>query len=346
MRSDGNVRVQFNLPENVAMSLYAMECLDAFGDTLRVGDHVPEPSMRRQGNLFLTDDDGIEAAHAGLATQRQLGADAVWLDMDEVTARYPALESDVLAGGTFGPNDGSVDPAAVVEGYRRRSVADGARSIHAEAASLEIAEGVASGVRLVDGSKVQADVIVVASGAWSTGLLATAGVTIPVDPVMRTVYVVAVDVDGGDHLPSVFLPSGVYLLPEHDGTFLVSWSMDDDPVGFDFTPAPRSRFTDVIWPELVRCLPAFDRLDVVGSWAGLYAQNRLDSNAIIGEWPTVGGLWLATGFSGHGFQHCHGVGRHLAESITGAGTSLDLRRLGPERVVAREPLLEHVGRII
>ncbi|MGB8361914.1 MAG: FAD-binding oxidoreductase, partial [Acidimicrobiia bacterium] len=137
-----------------------------------------------------------------------------------------------------------------------------------------------------------------------------------------------------------------YVLPESDGSFLMAWSTDADPIGFDFTPAPRARFYDVIWPALAEILPAFDRLEVMRSWAGLYAQNRLDANGIIGQWPLIDGLFLATGFSGHGFQQCHAVGRYLAELITGTTPTLDLSRLGPGRILDGEPLLEHAGRII
>jgi FAD-dependent oxidoreductase domain-containing protein 1 len=346
MLSDGNVRIQFNLAENIAISMYAMECLDVFAETMAVGDFSPNPMMQEQGNLFLVDETGRDDAMAGLAVQQRLGCDAVWLDMREIADRFPAAASDSLVGGTFGPRDGSVDPTAVVEGYKRKSLADGVKTIRGTVASLATSGDGIAGVRLQDGSSVEAEVVVVCAGAWSTALLATIGVTIPVDPVMRTVYVVAADVEDGDALPSLFLPSGVYAIREHGGTFFVGWSTDDDPVGFDFTPAPRSRFYDVIWPELVAVLPAFERLDVVRSWAGLYAQNRLDANAIIGEWPGIDGLYQATGFSGHGFQQCHAVGRHLAELITGRMPSLDLSRLGPERVIAGEPLLESASRII
>ncbi|MFZ0625693.1 MAG: FAD-binding oxidoreductase [Acidimicrobiia bacterium] len=346
MLSDGNVRIQFNLEENVAISIYAMECLDTFAGEMTVDGHVPEPQMRRQGNLFLVDEPGKADAMAGLATQQRLGCDAVWLDMAAIGARHPALASDHLIGGTFGPRDGSVDPNAVVEGYRRMAISRGAHPVNGTVESLALANGRVTGARLGDGSLIEADVMVVAAGAWSADLLATAGVSIPVDPVMRTVYVVAGEVEGSGSLPSVFLPSGVYIIPEHDRTFLIAWSTDDDPVGFDFTPAPRSKFYDVIWPELASNLPAFDRLEVVRSWAGLYAQNRLDANAIIGEWPDIGGLFLATGFSGHGFQQCHAVGRYLAELVTESIPSLDLRRLGPDRILSGEPLMEHAGRII
>lgn len=346
MLSDGNVRIQFNLEENIAMSRYAMECLETWAEDMAVDGFSPDPRMRKQGNLFLVDETGREEALAGLAVQQRLGCDSHWVDMEDLAARFPALASDQLVGGTFGPSDGSVDPTAVVDGYRRKAITAGAEAMTASVGSLLVSGDRATGVLLRDGTTVDADVVVVCAGAWSTELLATAGVSIPVEPVMRTVYVVAGEVAGGGNLPSVFLPSGVYVLPEHDQTFLIAWSTDDDPVGFDFSPAPRSRFYEVIWPALATVLPAFDRLEVVRSWAGLYAQNRLDANAIIGEWPSIAGLYQATGFSGHGFQQCHAVGRHLAELICGRTPTLDLGRLGPERILTGRPYREHAGRII
>jgi FAD-dependent oxidoreductase domain-containing protein 1 len=344
--SDGNVRIQFNLEENIAISRFAMQTLETFSDDFSLGEFVPDPQMRKQGNLFLVDEAGRDAAVLGLATQQAMGCDSEWLDKSVVEARFPALVSDGLVGGTYGPNDGSVDPNAVIEGYRRNAIAEGARATAADVISVTARHDRVTGVALADGSSLDSALVVVCAGAWSPSLLETAGVAIPVEPVMRTVYVVAGDVVGGDSLPSVFLPSGVYVLPENDGTYLIAWSTDDDPVGFDFTPAPRSRFYEVIWPELASSLPAFDRLEVIRSWAGLYAQNRLDANAIIGEWPGIKGLFQATGFSGHGFQQCHAVGRHLAELIAEREPSLDLSRLGPQRILDNQPLLEHAGRII
>ncbi len=346
MLSDGNVRIQFNLEENVAISKYAMEVLETFPEVMAVGEFTPDPQMRKQGNLFLVDADGKEEALAGLATQQRLGCDSEWLDIDEIGRRFPALASHDLVGGTLGPHDGSVDPHAVVEGYRRQAIRNGVAVQTGEVGSIVVDADRVTGVTVIDGSTISANTVVVCAGAWSRDLLATAGVEIPVEPVMRTVYVVAGEVAGGDRLPSVFLPSGVYVIPESDGTFFIAWSTEDDPVGYDFTPAPRSRFYDLIWPELAGTLPAFDRLEVIRSWAGLYAQNRLDANAIVGEWPGIDGLHLATGFSGHGFQQCHAVGRHLAETIAGSPPSLDLSRLGPGRILEDRPLREHAARII
>jgi FAD-dependent oxidoreductase domain-containing protein 1 len=345
MLSDGNVRVQFDLAENIEISRYGMQVLETFADDMAVDGSRPDVSLDRQGNLFLVPAEGEERARAALERQVALGAEVEWLDGPEIARRWAPYRSEVV-GGTFGPRDGSVDPSAVVSGYRQAAARAGVEFVHDTASSILVGDGGVEGIVSAGGGIRKARAVVVAAGAWSTDLLATAGVEIPVDPIMRTVYVVRTDVGRGVRLPSVFLPSGVYVIPEHEDTFLVAWSRPDDPVGFDFTPAPRSRFYETIWPELVGVLPAFDRLEVVRSWAGLYAHNRLDANAIVGEWPGIRGLFQATGFSGHGYQQCHAVGRHLAELITGRPTTLDLSRLGPERVVANEPLFEHAGRII
>lgn len=342
--SDGNVRVQFNLEENVAMSLYAFEVLSEFGQTMAVDHHRPDISRRGHGNLFLVDSEGEAQARAGLELQQRMGGQVEWLAMDKVRSRFPELDSPRLIGGTFGSGDGPVDPGAVTRGYQRAAADRGVEFEEGEISGLITSEGCVGGVGLGDGSVVEADVVVVCAGAWSTQLLATAGVEIPVDPVMRTVYVVASDV--GHDLPSFFLPAGLYVLPESAGRYLMAWSRPDDPIGFDFTPADRTRFYEVLWPELFGYLPAFDRLEVVGSWAGLYEQNRLDHNAILGEWPHLSGLYQATGFSGHGFQQCHAVGRYLGELICEHPISLDLSRLGCDRILAARPLREYAGRII
>ncbi len=343
--SAANVRVQFNLEENIRISQYALEVLDTFADDMALGGFRPEVSARHHGNLFLTLEEHKADAMAGLETQKALGCDVSWLDGAEVERRWPVFAGHGCAGATFGPRDGSVDPSAVLSGYRRNAAARGVEYVEADVDSLLRDEDRIRGVQLVGGEVVEAPVVLNCAGAWSPALLEAIGVAIPVLPMMRNIFVVETPLQWEGTIPSVFLPSGVYLLPEHDGSFLAGWSQPDDPVGFDFV-FRRARFYDLIWPELVEGLPAFDRLEVAGGWAGLYAVNTFDGNAIVGEWPEVHGLHVCTGFSGHGFQQCHAVGRYLAELVLGRDHALDLTRLGPRRIIDGEPLREHSGRII
>lgn len=345
LRSDGNLRVQFNLEENVRMSLYMFDLLDTFADDMAIGDWRPDPAPQYQGNLFLSDEEGLAAAREGLELQRSLGCDVVWLDPDEIAERWPAYRTHAgVVGGVFGPRDGPIDPTAVLEGLRRNADRLGATYLADEVTEIITDGDRVTGVQLAGGDRLEAEVVINCAGGWSAQLAATAGVDIPVEPVMRTVYVVETPFDVGS-LPSIFAPSGLYVLPEGAATSQIAWSTEDDPVGFDFTFRRRA-FEEVVWPELLRVLPAFDACKVVGGWCGLYAMNTLDHNAILGEWPQLPGLWLATGFSGHGFQHTPAMGRYLAERITGQPVTLDLGRLGPQRILDGTPVREHAGRII
>jgi glycine/D-amino acid oxidase-like deaminating enzyme len=140
-------------------------------------------------------------------------------------------------------------------------------------------------------------------------------------------------------LPLTVLPSGLYFRTETGNQILLGKSMDEDPVGFDFS-WDETRFMEILWPELAEFVPAFDTAKLVRGWAGLYAVNTLDSNAILGEWPELKGFFLANGFSGHGLQQAPAVGRYISELITGKTPSLDLSIFGPERILENKPLKE------
>jgi len=81
-------------------------------------------------------------------------------------------------------------------------------------------------------------------------------------------------------------------------------------------------------------------------WAGMYARNTLDGNGLIGEWPELKGLYFANGFSGHGLQQGHAIGRYLSEQMLGLDLSLDISILGPGRVLTNTPVFENPHRLI
>ncbi|NXU67774.1 FXRD1 protein, partial [Horornis vulcanius] len=100
-------------------------------------------------------------------------------------------------------------------------------------------------------------------------------------------------------------------------------------------------FQEKIWPRLAQRVPAFESLRVRGSWAGYYDYNTFDQNGVLGPHPRLENLFLAAGFSGHGLQHAPAAGRALAELlIKGRYETLDLRRLGWDRLVEGKPLEE------
>lgn len=343
--SDGNIRLQFNLKENILISLYGLQALAAFPEEMAIGERQPKIDFRQQGNLFLSDEENKPAAQSSLAMQERLNCQVSWLEPGEIRARFPLLDTTGIAGGTFGALDGTMDPYAVLMGFKNKAVDLGAEYLPAEVTTILKSGSQVTGARLADGTQIHSGVVVNCAGAWCAKLAATAGVHLPVEPVMRSVYSIEAADEPENIYPLTVFPSGLYLIQEHGNRFLISKSFEDDPVGYDFT-WKRSTFEDRIWPELVDYVPSFDRLKIVGGWAGLYAVNRFDGNAILGEWPELSGFWLANGFSGHGFQECHAVGRFLSERIRGVQPSLDLSIFSPKRILEDRPVYEGYRKLV
>lgn len=343
--SDGNIRLQFNIKENILISLYGLERMKTFSEDMAVGDWRPQIDFRQQGNLFLVSEENVANAKAGLALQQALDCEVSWLEPAEVAARFPLYDQTKFAGGTFGRRDGTMDPQAVLLGFKRKAVELGATYIHAEVAEVLHAGGHVSGVRLADGTQLTAKYVVNSSGAWGTALAQTAGIELPIEPVMRQVFVLQTAVSPQEVYPLTVFPSGLYLIQEHGGQFMCGKSLDNDPVGFDFTWS-HQQFMEYLWPELVEYVPALDQLKVLRGWAGLYDVNRFDGNVLLGEWPELAGFLLVNGFSGHGFQQCHAIGRYLAETIRGVEPFLDLSIFSPRRILENKPVYEGHGKLV
>ena len=174
----------------------------------------------------------------------------------------------------------------------------------------------------------------------------TVGIELPIVPVKRQVFVLETSAKPQHILPLIVFPSGLYIIQEYGGHFLCGKSFKEDPIGYDDFSWSQQQFTENIWPELVEFVPSFDRLKIASGWAGLYAVNTLDGNAILGEWPKIKGLYLMGGFSGHGFQQCFAAGRYIAEKILGQVPSLDLSIFSPQRILQNRPVFESRGRLV
>ena len=343
--SDGNLRLQFNLKENILISLYGLERLKTFSEDMAVGDWRPDVYFRQQGNLFLADEENKEEAKAGLAQQQRMNCDVTWLEPAEIKARFPLYDETKIAGGTFGRLDGTMDPQAVLNAFKRKSVSLGAAYIKGEVAEVLHAAGKVDGVRLTNGTLLPAQYVVNSAGAWGTKLARTAGIELPIEPVRRQVFVLQTTTHPRELYPLTVFPSGLYLIHENDSQFMCGKSLDDDPVGFDFT-WNHDKFIEWMWPELVEYVPAFDQLKILRGWSGLYDVNRFDGNVLLGEWPGLKGFLLVNGFSGHGFQQCHAMGRYLSELILGVDVSLDLSIFSPARILENKPVFEGHGKLV
>ena len=345
--SDGNIRAQFNLPANIEMSLYGLEVLATFSEEFATDHHVPDIAFRQQGNLYLVDAVGEKFARNGVAIQQSLGADVVWLEREEIIDLFPLLQlTDEVVGATHGRKDGSMSPLDVLLGYQRKAVAMGATILEGVVTRLRRAGNQMKGIEVAAGDVYYSNIVFNVAGAWAPLLATPLGIDLPLSSVKREVYNVQINRNIDGVLPMLLLPNGQYLFHEGAGNFEVGGAQADDPITYDDFSYSKTRFEERLWEGFVEYLPDFDRLKVVSGWGGLYAINTLDHNAILGEWPALQGYYCANGFSGHGFQQCHAVGRYLAEMVLCETHALDLSIFSPQRILDNDPVFENPARLI
>ena len=119
------------------------------------------------------------------------------------------------------------------------------------------------------------------------------------------------------------------------------YRLPDPAVDFDDFDMDHNIFEEKIWPAIATRVPAFEAIRVTSEWAGHYAYNTFDHNAIVGPHPEVSNFIFLNGFSGHGLQQSPAMGRGTAEWLTyGEFRELDLSPFLYERILKNAPIIE------
>jgi len=299
--SAGGIRAQFADELNIRIALRSLDEFEAMAE---------EISFRQSGYLFLLDDEGDAATfREAVALQQSLGVPSRVLSPSEARELVPQLVVDDLVCATYCERDGYATPEAVVQHYARES---GAFVVQGwEVRAIEVRYGRVHGVETTKGP-IRTDTVVCCAGAWSRDLAATAGVSLPVEGLPRTMWFTPEDGGLPARLPlTIDFSSGFYFHREGPGLAFGGRSED-------------------VSEEAMRRLPVLGDLPVQSSWWGYYDVSP-DWNALVGEAPDVSRFLYATGFSGHGFQQAPAVGEHIAELVVGAAPTLDLSPLSATR---------------
>jgi sarcosine oxidase len=338
----GGIRQQFSTPENILLSRFTAEFLASAPDLLAVEGEAPELGFVEGGYLFLATPAGMPALESNHAVQRSLGVEVAILEPPALAERFPWMDVSDLAAGSLGlKGEGWLDPYSLLQGFRRKAADQGVAFRRDRVAGIEVERGRVIGVGLSSGLELSPGILVNAAGPRAAEVASMAGIRdLPVRPRKRTVYRVhcRTSVEGA---PLTIDPSGVYFRPEGpDFLCGVSPSPDRDPDTLDLD-VDHGLFEAVVWPVLARRVPAFQALKLRSAWAGHYAVNTEDQNAILGPHPEVENLLFANGFSGHGLQHSPGIGRALSELILfGEYRTLELGRFGFGRFASGRLILE------
>ncbi len=340
-RSAGGLRQQFSTPENIELSKFGLRLIrdlkTEFGADADVG-------FREQGYLILATAEGVPVLEENHRLQSQHGADNTILAGGDLERRFSWLNGEGLAAGCFGlSGEGWLDPYSLMTLFRKRALAQGALLVNADITAIELSHDRVVALTLGDGESIECGHLVNAAGAGAGAVAGFAGITLPVGPRKRYVYVLDCPAASEDlHLgPLTVDPSGVYFRPEGKH-FICGLSPDEheEPQVMDWD-VDYGWFEDRIWPVLAERVPAFEAIKVVNAWVGHYDYNALDQNAVLGRHTAIENFYFANGFSGHGLQQGPGAGNAIAELIVhGEYRATDLTRLGFERILRNAPLFE------
>ena len=266
---------------------------------------------RESGALVVAADrDDAEDLRRQHAFQRSLGLDAEWLAPRECRRLEPGL-SPRIGGGVLAPQDGHVDPKAVVRALVTALRAAGGEILSgAEVASIEHDGGRVTGARTSAGARVAAKTVVVSAGAWSAAL-APVGDGPQVRPVKG--QILELRVRGGKPAPleRIVRTPRCYLLARGDGRVVLGATVEEQGFDTSVTADGVYRLLEAAW----EVLPDVGELELVEARAGL-RPGTPDNSPLVGP-GELDGLWWATGHFRNGVLLAPLTAETVATKLTG-----------------------------
>ncbi len=248
------------------------------------------------------------------------------LDAEETRKREPALSPDVR-GSLFVEGDHWVNNQRLVTAYAQAAVAAGTTlKIGTAVSRVVVSAGCARGV-VADGEEVGADVVLLAAGAWTGDVAASFGARLPVAPSRGQMLALA-------HVPPVLTHcvhgEEAYLVPRPSGELLVGATVER--VGFRREVTAKG--IGGLIAEAVLLVPALGDRAITRTWCG-FRPWAPDSLPILGPWPGLAGLFVATAHYRNGILLAPITARLMAEWILKNEPSIPVPDFLPDRFLSR-----------
>jgi sarcosine oxidase, subunit beta len=314
----GGVRQQWGTRVNVTMARASLAFYRELGERLQAR---VDPGWRACGYLFAASlPETLDRLRADVAMQQELGVPSRILSPAEAAEVVPGLASEAIAGAAHCAEDGFFDrPQAVVEAFAE---AVGRAGVPIERATVTAFERSGSSWRLrLDGDRTaEAGQVVVATGVDTSRLLDAPIVAEPrflflSDPIAERLLE-----------PLVVAPDLQFAAKQlADGRLLASDLAATGP-----PDQLRERWRRRVRECLIELLPRLELVSLPLLVSGTYDMTP-DHQAIVGRVPGKDGLFVAAGFSGHGFMMAPEVGRGVAAILAGEEPGPELAQLSPTR---------------
>jgi glycine oxidase len=232
-----------------------------------------------------------------------------WLDRETVLALEPGV-SRACTGGVLLADDASVDP-------RRVAAALCAQLGDAVREEADVVDVRAHEIELADGSRLWAERVVLAAGAWSARRLAR---RLPIRPVKGQ----TLRLRGQLPATRIIRSEHVYVVPRSNGETVVGATVEE--AGFDESPSDAA--TADLLAGAARALPAVADLELVEVSVGL-RPGTPDGGPLIGEWE---GLVVAGGHYRNGVLLAPITADAVAAVLTGSDPPPEVEPFSPERM--------------
>lgn len=340
------IRQQFSSELNVRISQFAADFIKNLRSYMGGDPRVPDLSIQSYGYLYLADNDGFaDVLRSNQKVQLAAGAATQLMTADEIRLAYPFYNvDDIVLGSINRVDEGYWDGGTVFDWFRRSARERGVEYISNEVVAITrnaAGTGVDS-ITLKSGEVISCGHVVNASGPRAARTARMAGIDIPVEPRKRFTWIFSAERPLDRELPLTIDPSGVHMRQDGPTTYLAGGRSGHDPaVDYDDFTMDHGLWENHIWPIIATRIPQFDAIRVITEWAGHYAYNTLDHNAIVGPHTQLRNFLFLNGFSGHGLQQSPAMGRGTAEYLTyGAYRSLDFSPLHFDRIEKGVPYEE------
>jgi glycine/D-amino acid oxidase-like deaminating enzyme len=345
-RTNSCMRQQFTAEINVKCSQFAADFVKNLRQYMGNDERVPELEIQNFGYMYLADNQEFaDVLIESQAMQLAAGAGTQVLTPEQIKKAYPFYNvDDIILGSINTVDEGYWDGITVFDWWRKSAKERGVEYCQNEVVAMTKStngERVES-VTLKSGEIISCGQVVNASGPRAVLTSRMAGIEIPVEPRKRFTWIFQAETPLDRPLPLTIDPSGVHVRQEGTEYYLAGGHADYDPApDYDDFEMDHDLWQDHIWPVMATRIPQFEAIKVTNEWAGHYAYNTFDHNAILGPHDEVKNFIFINGFSGHGLQQSPAMGRGIAEIIAhGEYRTLDLSDFGYDRIVKNKEFIE------
>ncbi len=306
--------------------------------------------VRRTGFARIVPRGEEDAMRANVAMQRDCGARTETVTTAGFAAVAPGIHTEDLTEVAWEPDGGYGDGALVAGDLLAAARERGVRYRPRTPVQALLRDGDrVTGIQTQDGPEY-AGIVVAAAGVWSPALLASIGVDLPIETEFHEVAVLSHAPGQGTPIACIDSTTQSYFRPEAGGSrtlvgsFTGPRGVDPDrvapPPGAMAPPAEAgTEGLAALVGAAAQRVPALADAGLVTGITGVYDMTP-DGRPMLGEWPGLSGLVLATGFSGTGFKISPAVGEAVAALVTGSRVagSVDIGAFRPGRFAEGRPV--------